>query len=286
MSHVQTLVPPLSSAASPPSPIWTVRWSPCGRFLATGGKDGQLRIWTLIGLDGTRGDEPATPPPPAADAGTPGWSPKFLVDQPWLEFAGHQGDVLDIAWNRAGCVASASTDKSVRVWHLRRALSSALAPHGGGAANEMLPLAVFQHGDFVPSVAFHPTDDWVFVTGCFDGKVRVWSLDEKRLVASVDMSPSYITAVQFVRDGQWVAAGTYAGMLAMYRLEAGEVGGLVLRNQVSIRSKPSRGATAAAAAARPRKITGIEPWPDPAGNRDILVVASNDSRVRIVDAVD
>ncbi|KAI9219416.1 WD40-repeat-containing domain protein [Blastocladiella britannica] len=228
-----------------------------------------------------------------------------MVDKPWLELKGHSGDVLDLAWNRRGCIASSSTDKTVRVWHLSQPVA---------------PLAVFAHADFVPSVAFHPTDDWLFTTGCFDGKVRVWSLEDKKLVGSADLAPQYVTSVQFAHDGQWVVAGTYGGHLVVYALD--EHGALTVRGQVAIKNGPggrtgravlpmtkdgnlsSGGMTAAAAtlaasstttattstsstaSSRPRKITGIEVWPDPTGAKELLIVSSNDSRIRIVDATD
>ncbi|KAI9159311.1 hypothetical protein H9P43_008651 [Blastocladiella emersonii ATCC 22665] len=288
MGLVQTLTPPppppptdaskpataaADHAADPSRPpptleaVWTVRWSPCGRFLASGGKDGVVRVWAIVGLDGTRGDEPSTPPPPSSAA--PGSDleppPHLVVDRPWLEFRGHVGDILDLAWNRAGCLASSGTDKTVRVWHPSRPDDA---------------IAVFTHGDFVPAVVFHPTDDWLFLSGCFDGKLRLWSLDEKRLVASADLGNQYVTAVQFARDGRWAVAGTYAGTLAVYSTD-----GLGLQGQAVVRSN-SRRARVASANARPCKITGIEPWPDPAGFGDKLVVASNDSRVRIIDTAD
>ncbi len=32
-------------------PIWVAKFSPCGTFLATGSKDGQLKIWEMCTFD-------------------------------------------------------------------------------------------------------------------------------------------------------------------------------------------------------------------------------------------
>jgi len=78
-------------------------------------------------------------------------------------------------------------DKTARVWHL-------LSSHC---------LAVFKHPDFVTSVDFHPRDDWLFITGCFDKQLRLWDAAEGHCLKRVQ-APSIITCVKFNIEGDKV----------------------------------------------------------------------------------
>ncbi len=46
---------------------------------------------------------------------------------------------------------------------------------------------LFDHSDFVTSVAFHPNNEW-FVSGCFDKKLRVWSVRDRAVLFWVSQS--------------------------------------------------------------------------------------------------
>ena len=50
---------------------------------------------------------------------------------------------------------SASIDKTARLWHVTRSEC----------------LHTFPHSDYVTGVDFHPTNDLLFISGCFDQKV-------------------------------------------------------------------------------------------------------------------
>lgn len=91
---------------------------------------------------------------------------RVLSPSPFRTFCGHSEDVLDVHWSAAHFLASASIDKSVRLWHV------------GAAAC----LRVFWHHDFVTCVRFHPSDLRTLVSGCIDGRVRVWSVPQVRLI--------------------------------------------------------------------------------------------------------
>lgn len=41
-------------------------------------------------------------------------------------------------------------------------------------------LGTFTHPDFVTSVHFHPFDDHIFLTGCFDKRLRLWKIPDGR----------------------------------------------------------------------------------------------------------
>lgn len=159
--------------------VWVMRFSQDGQYLATGGQDGIVRIWQLAnapqhapsaGIAAVPGDTdpaaldawtqsalasvavPPAPhvapaaaePLPQSGGSSPGASAaalgRVLAPTPLRTFQGHSEDVLDLHWSAAHFLASASIDKSVRLWHVQRSEC----------------LRIFWHHDFVTCVRFHP----------------------------------------------------------------------------------------------------------------------------------
>ncbi|KAJ6803442.1 WD repeat-containing protein 44-like [Iris pallida] len=128
--------------------ILTMKFSPDGEFLASGGEDGVVRVWRVIECE--RRDEGDTleydpsciyftvnhnselAPLYAADKEkfksrsmwrTPDSAcivvpPEVfrISEKPLHEFHGHNGDVLDLSWSEDKYLLSSSTDKTVRLW--------------------------------------------------------------------------------------------------------------------------------------------------------------------------
>jgi hypothetical protein len=165
----------------------------------------------------------------------------FLESTPVREWLGHDDVIVDLSWSRAALLLSASMDGTVRLWHPSRPEC----------------LHRFAHPDAVTSVAFHPIDGTAsFVTGCFDRRLRVWSLETGRVIVW-QAAPSIITAVAVSQDGRTVAAGLFSGAVAFFATE-----GLHFIREVKCAT---------------RKVTGLE-FVDLA----LLLVTTNDSRVRLV----
>ncbi|XP_034034441.1 WD repeat-containing protein 44 isoform X2 [Thalassophryne amazonica] len=261
--------------------VWTMKFSHCGRLLATAGQDNVVYIWVLkaafdyfnnmrlkYNTEGRVSPSPSqeslcscksdTDPgascvpedPDTEDRNAP------FRQVPFCKYKGHTADLLDLSWSKNFFLLSSSMDKTVRLWHISRREC----------------LCCFQHIDFVTAIAFHPRDDRYFLSGSLDGKLRLWNIPDKKVALwnEVDGQTRLITAANFCQNGKYAVIGTYDGRCIFYDTER-----LKYHTQIHVRSTRGRNKVG-------RKITGIEPLP---GENKILVT-SNDSRIRLYDLRD
>lgn len=272
LQHVQDLSGELTNA------VWCMKFSPCGRLLATAGQDRLLRIWVLKDayhyfedlIKKFNSDQKSSPTPSQeslvshhsfeesaqilqAAASTSG----PFVPIPYRTYSGHTSDLLDVSWSKSHFVLSSSMDKTVRLWHISRKEC----------------LCCFQHLEFVTAIAFHPQDDSFFLSGSLDGRLRLWNIPNKKVFLWNEVEGNrrqLITAVNFCQNGKFAVVGTYDGRCLFYNTDQ-----LKYHTQIHVRSTRGKNATG-------RKITGIEPMP----NEDKILVTSNDSRIRLYDLRD
>ncbi|XP_001374369.1 WD repeat-containing protein 44 [Monodelphis domestica] len=260
--------------------VWTMKFSHCGRLLASAGQDNVVRIWALKNafdyFNNMRmkyNTEGRVSPSPSqeslnssksdTDAGVSSGAEEDTEDKnapfrqrPFCKYKGHTADLLDLSWSKNYFLLSSSMDKTVRLWHISRREC----------------LCCFQHIDFVTAIAFHPRDDRYFLSGSLDGKLRLWNIPDKKVALwnEVDGQTKLITAANFCQNGKYAVIGTYDGRCIFYDTEH-----LKYHTQIHVRSTRGRNRVG-------RKITGIEPLP---GENKILVT-SNDSRIRLYDLRD
>ncbi|MFT7814579.1 WD repeat-containing protein 44-like [Arapaima gigas] len=261
--------------------VWTMKFSHCGRLLATAGQDNLVRIWVLrnafdyfnnmrmkYNTEGRVSPSPSQESLNSSKSDTDGASLSVPEDPetedrnvpfrqlPFCKYKGHTADLLDLSWSKNYFLLSSSMDKTVRLWHISRREC----------------LCCFQHIDFVTAIAFHPRDDRYFLSGSLDGKLRLWNIPDKKVALwnEVDGQTRLITAANFCQNGKYAVIGTYDGRCIFYDTEH-----LKYHTQIHVRSTRGRNRVG-------RKITGIEPLP---GENKILVT-SNDSRIRLYDLRD
>jgi len=267
-------------------PIWAMKFSHCGRLLATGGQDNVLRIWVLREsypyFDEMKqkfnADNRQSPSHDSlaslteemkqlemglgAEAASLGGldlcedgEECVFMPKPFAEYSGHKADLLDISWSKNYFLLSASMDKTVRLWHVSR----------------IECLCIFQHLDFVTAIAFHPKDDRYFLSGSLDGKLRLWNIPDKKVALwnEVEGQRKLITAANFCDSGKLCVVGTYDGRCVFYTDQ--------LKYHTVIHVRSTRGKN------KGKKITGITSMP---GDDKKVLVTSNDSRVRLYDLND
>ncbi|XP_051155787.1 WD repeat-containing protein 44 isoform X2 [Leptopilina boulardi] len=273
LQHVQDL------SGEHVGPVWCMKFSACGRLLATAGQDKVLRIWVLRDAFTyfqdmrTKYNAEKVSPTPSQESLVSQQSmedPNVIASafseiegtkcpfmpKPFCTYAGHTSDLLDVSWSKNYFILSSSMDKTVRLWHISRKEC----------------LCCFQHIDFVTAIVFHPLDDRFFLSGSLDGKLRLWNIPDKKVAVwnEVDGTTKLITAANFCQDGQFAVVGSYDGRCIFYITDQ-----LKYHTTIHVRSTRGKNSTG-------RKISGIEPMP----GEDKILVTSNDSRIRLYDLRD
>ncbi|KAK7358848.1 hypothetical protein VNO77_00788 [Canavalia gladiata] len=251
--------------------IWTMKFSPNGQYLASGGEDGVVRIWRVIPLDtssicfttedttsGSRVKHDKTSRKKHS-------SQSFLFlpnsifqieESPLQEFFGHSSDVLDLAWSNSDILLSSSMDKTVRMWQI--------------GSNQNQCLNVFHHNDYVTCIQFNPVDDKYFISGSIDGKVRIWGIREERVIDWADIR-DVISAISYQQDGKGFVVGSVTGTCRFY-VASGKY--FQLEAQIDVDGKKK---------ASGNKITGIQFSQE---NCQKIMITSEDSKVRIFDGTE
>ncbi len=149
---------------------------------------------------------------------------------------------------------SASADCSVRLWSPARPDC----------------LALFTHSDIVTSVAFHPQDDRKFISGCFDCRVRLWSIEDRKVLGWNELpAENIVTAVAWSNDGKYALVGSSTGVLLFF-----DIDGFKYYTQLLVKSTRGKNSVG-------KKISSIALKPNIGTLKDqVILVSSNDSRLR------
>ena len=283
-------------------PIWVMKFSKDGRFLASGGHDGIVKIWclkedpifdniqfhdidfgklkrpnTTNSFNHQRSfttEEPMTlkNAPSSSSFPNPFVNTKKTRDfihifhpTPLRIYRGHKLPITDIAWSPTHeFILSSSIDGTVKLWNI---LSQEC-------------LVTFDHGDVVTCVKFNPNDSKLFISGCYDGRIRIWSLLAKKLMIWKEVSKNPVTAVCITNDGSVAIVGTLMGECCFY-----ELSNLKYDTQISFSSqlKVMRSGTKSKLIL---KITSIESIPSSEREEERILVASSDSKIRVINLKD
>ncbi|CAN1779159.1 Uncharacterized WD repeat-containing protein C3H5.08c [Linum perenne] len=238
--------------------ILTMKFSLDGQYLASGGEDGIVRVWKVIEDDRSErfDDNGKTKRHISSDSTCVVLPPKVfrVLEKPLHEFQGHNGEVLDLSWSKQRLLLSSSDDNTVRLWQVGRDKC----------------LGVFHHNNFVTCVHFNPVDEDYFVSGCIDGKVRIWEVSSCQVVDYTDIG-EIITAVAYRPSGEGAVVGTMSGNCLFYEITDNK---MRQDTEISLQGKTKLPG---------KRITGFEFSPsDPSK----VIVTSADSLVRILCSTD
>ncbi|WOG82122.1 hypothetical protein DCAR_0101284 [Daucus carota subsp. sativus] len=247
--------------------IWTMKFSPDGQYLASGGEDGVVRIWRITTTCtsckklGIECDDQERYGKSGSGLKKLNHTSVFIPDTnfqmeelPVQELHGHTSDILDLAWSNSNHLLSSSKDKTVRLWKLGHDKC----------------LGVFNHKNYVTCTQFNPVDENYFISGSIDGKVRIWGVHEKRVVDWADVR-DVITAICYHPNGKHFAVGSLSGTCRFYDASGND---LLVAAEFQVQGKKRCSGN---------RITGIQFTEE---DSQKVMITSEDSKIRVFDGID
>lgn len=195
----------LSAMSRHTGSVLAVRWSPSGRFLASGSDDTICLIWELdptglgggtFGSFGSREDE----------ANVESW-------RPHRRLAGHESDVVDLAWStdkEDSYLATVGLDSRVMVWS---------GPRDGPGSFERVRV-ITGHLGFVKGVVWDPIGRYL-ATASDDKTVKFWRVGGDWGLQKTISKPFETSRSTFFRRSSWSPDGVH--VLAANAMVSGSV---------------------------------------------------------------
>uniref|UniRef100_M8BAJ7 WD repeat-containing protein 44 n=1 Tax=Aegilops tauschii TaxID=37682 RepID=M8BAJ7_AEGTA len=274
--------------------IWSIKFSPDGRYLATAGEDCVIHVWEVLhsGMmkeerevedNGTCNPFAAmvcdeSPEPMLASVATEGshWEKKLPAKDLHSRRSGGSDQLMVpehvFALSEKPVITFAGHLKDVLdlCWSKSQYLLSSSMDKTVRLwhMSSTYCLKSFSHSDYVTCIQFNPVDDRYFISGSLDEKVRIWSIPKREIVDWVDLH-EMITAACYSPDGQSALIGSHKGNCHVYDTSDNM---LCYKKQIDLQLKKKRSSQ--------KKITGFQFIP---GSSSKVIVTSADSRIRVVD---
>ena len=141
------------------SPIWVIKISHNYEYLATGSKNGSIKIFNILGYNSEEIEFIYNKEHFLNYL-------KLISENPILELKKHSKDIIDLSWSpfNYNLLLSASLDHYVILWDISLKQNNIIKK--------------FDHNEIVTCISFSPVNPNIFISGCFDRFIRIFNIDE------------------------------------------------------------------------------------------------------------
>ena len=192
------------------SGVYATAFSPDGKWFAAGSKDNTVRLWEaatgreLLNLAGNIGfitsvafsADSRTVAASGLSGGIKLW--EVMTGRELPKLAGHAETVNSIAFNATGVLASASNDKTIKLWDTTAG--------AGGAGRELRTLT--GHAGEVHSLTFS-SDGARIISGGSDGEIKIWNVADGQATQTLSGHTALVSSLAFSPDGKMLASSSY-----------------------------------------------------------------------------
>lgn len=211
--------------------INTVAFSPNGKMIASGSRDGMLKLWNLS--KNTTGTTPTSgrtlgenlygenaiafsPDGKTLASGSDDDTIKIWdigKGQLLHTLKGHTGWVSDLAFSPDGkTLISSSFDHTIKVWHL-----------GKDANTQPVEIRTLKgHTAWIFAIALTP-DGKTLASCSFDNTIKIWNLDKGEVRHTLKGNSNRVLALAISSDGETLASGNGDGTIQLWNLTSGQL---------------------------------------------------------------
>ncbi|NJR50298.1 MAG: Fis family transcriptional regulator [Leptolyngbyaceae cyanobacterium CSU_1_3] len=198
----------------------SVRFSPNGKFFATGVGDGEIRLWQVSDNKQIRIYKGHTawvwtvifsPDGKLLASGSGDHTVKlWRVDtgECIYTFRDHTHTVSSVSFSEDGQIlASASEDQTIKLWNVKT----------GDCLNTLKG-----HEGWVWALNFSPIDDRLLASGSADGTIKLWDGDKGVCVKTLKGHTSQVYSVAFSPNGETLASSSEDQTVKLWNIQTGE----------------------------------------------------------------
>ncbi|XP_022963296.1 WD40 repeat-containing protein HOS15-like isoform X2 [Cucurbita moschata] len=209
-------------------PIFSLKWNKKGDYLLTGSCDKTAIVWDVKAEEWKQQFEFHSGPTLDVDwrnnvsFATSSTDNMIFVckigeTRPIKTFAGHQGEVNCVKWDPTGSLlASCSDDITAKIWSMKQ---------------DKYVYDLKEHSKEIYTIRWSPTgpgtnnpnQQLVLASASFDSTVKLWDVEQGKLINSLNGHREPVYSVAFSPNGEYLASGSLDKSMHIWSLKSGKI---------------------------------------------------------------